>query len=104
MDNIHTDFIFLFNFCLLDRILSRFEKRGFVLLFSVIFIQCLTPIFLSSLDYSELTLTNFFFLSAILSFLEFQREKQFRYGILLAVSIVFNFQLRPESTIALIFS
>ncbi|MGE8720168.1 LA_3751/LA_3752 family putative glycosyltransferase [Leptospira terpstrae] len=94
---------FFFNFCLLDRILSRFEKRGLVLLFLVIFIQCLTPIFLSSLDYSELTLTNFFFLSAILSFYEFQREKQFRYGILLAVSIAFNFQLRPESTIALIF-
>lgn len=94
---------FFLNFCLLDRILSRFEKRGVVLLFSVIFIQCLTPVFLSSLDYSELTLTNFFFLSAVVSFLEFQGQKQFRYGILLAVSIVFNFQLRPESTIALFF-
>ncbi|MBM9547021.1 hypothetical protein JWG40_08330 [Leptospira sp. 201903074] len=94
---------FFLNFILLDRILSKYEKRGIFLLISVIFIQCLTPVFLSSLDYSELTLTNFFFLSAILSFLEFQREKQFRYGILLAVAIVFNFQLRPESNIALIF-
>ncbi|TGL90253.1 hypothetical protein EHQ68_02125 [Leptospira congkakensis] len=94
---------FFFNFLLLDRILKLYESRGGVLLISVLLIQCMTPIFLSSLDYSELTLTNFFFLSAILSFLEFQREKQFRYGILLAVSIVFNFQLRPESTIALFF-
>ncbi|TGL37139.1 LA_3751/LA_3752 family putative glycosyltransferase [Leptospira perdikensis] len=94
---------FFFNFYLLDRILTRYEKRGFVILVAVLCIQCLTPIFLSALDYSELTLTNFFFLSAILSFLEFQEEKRFRYGVLLAVAIVFNFQLRPESTIALIF-
>ncbi|MBM9589154.1 hypothetical protein JWG41_01750 [Leptospira sp. 201903075] len=94
---------FFFNFYLLDRILGRYEKRGYLLLISVVFIQFLTPVFLSALDYSELTLTNFFFLSAILSFLEFQKEKGFRYGILLAVSVIFNFQLRPESTIALIF-
>lgn len=94
---------FFFNFCLLDRILSLFEKRGGILLVSVLIIQCMTPVFLSALDYSELTLTNFFFLSAILSFLEFQKENQFRFGILLAVAIIFNFQLRPESSIALVF-
>ncbi|TGK78414.1 hypothetical protein EHQ24_17855 [Leptospira noumeaensis] len=93
---------FLLNFFLLDRILNQYEKRGNFVLLSVLFIQCLTPIFLSSLDYSELTLTNFFLLAAILSFLEFQDKSEFRYGLLLAVAIVFNFQLRPESSIALI--
>ncbi|TGM51351.1 LA_3751/LA_3752 family putative glycosyltransferase [Leptospira vanthielii] len=93
---------FFFNFILLDRIISKIDTNGIRILSSVVIIQCLTPIFLSTLDYSELTLTNFFFLAAVLSYNLFCEKKQFRYGILFAVSIVFNFQLRPESTIALL--
>ncbi|MCW7493199.1 hypothetical protein ND861_10855 [Leptospira sp. 2 VSF19] len=93
---------FFLNFLLLDHIISRIDPEGIRVLLSVVMIQCLTPIFLSSLDYSELTITNFFFLASILSYHLFIEKKQFRFGLLLAVSIVFNFQLRPESTIALI--
>ncbi|MCW7459073.1 hypothetical protein ND856_12690 [Leptospira bandrabouensis] len=94
--------IFFFNFLLLDRIFSRFDSKEIRILLSVVLIQCFTPIFLSSLDYSELTITNFFFLASILSYHKLIEKNQFRFGILLAVSIVFNFQLRPESTIALL--
>ncbi|PJZ45474.1 LA_3751/LA_3752 family putative glycosyltransferase [Leptospira brenneri] len=93
---------FFLNFCLLDLILGKFLSNRFWILLSSILIHSLTPIFLSSLDYSELTLTNFFFLAAIFSFIEFKETQHFRYGILLAVAITFNFQLRPESSIALI--
>lgn len=93
---------FFLNFILLDRIFSFFHLDRKIIFLSVVLTQCFTPIFLSSLDYSELTLTNFFFLASILSYHLFSQHKQFRFGLLLAVSIIFNFQLRPESTIALI--
>ncbi|XDD45029.1 hypothetical protein AB3N60_09900 [Leptospira sp. WS39.C2] len=94
--------IFFLNFLILDQILQIYEKRNFFILLTTILIHIFSPIFLSSLDYSELTLNNCFFLLSILSFTKFLNSAKLFIGILLAVSIVFNFQLRPESSIALV--
>ncbi|MCW7503774.1 LA_3751/LA_3752 family putative glycosyltransferase [Leptospira paudalimensis] len=94
--------IFLLNFLILDRILQLFENRPTYILITTIFIQVFSPVFLSSLDYSELTLTNFFLLLAIYSYVSFARTPKYYLGLLLSLSIVLNFQLRPESSIALV--
>jgi hypothetical protein len=62
-----------------------------------------TPLFLSSLDYSELTLTNFSLLSTLYFFLLYRESSSYRnlYFILSGLFFALNFQLRPESTIGL---
>ncbi|TGM43781.1 hypothetical protein EHQ75_06375 [Leptospira levettii] len=94
--------IFFINFLILDRIIKLFEDRPIFILITVILIQVFSPVFLSSLDYSELTLTNFFLLLAIYSYVCFVRTPKYYLGLILSFSIVFNFQLRPESSIALV--
>ncbi|MCW7462924.1 LA_3751/LA_3752 family putative glycosyltransferase [Leptospira limi] len=94
--------IFLINFLILDKILQLFEKRPTYILITTILVQVFSPVFLSSLDYSELTLTNFFLLLSIYSYVSFSRSSKYYLGLILSLSIVLNFQLRPESTIALI--
>ncbi|TGL16484.1 hypothetical protein EHQ46_18395 [Leptospira yanagawae] len=93
---------FLLNFVLLDRIFNIHKMKDTMVLFAVIIVQCFTPIFLSSLDYSELTLTNFFLLLVIYLFHIEKNRFSKLYDSILSIAIVFNFQLRPESTIAMI--
>ncbi|MDF3819106.1 hypothetical protein P3G55_04315 [Leptospira sp. 96542] len=88
---------------LLDLIFQNFELSNFRILSFVVVIQFFTPIFLSSLDYSELTLTNFFFLFSVFSFYKYQQTGHKTFGFILAMSLSINFQLRPESTIAFVF-
>ncbi|TGK79457.1 hypothetical protein EHQ23_17780 [Leptospira bourretii] len=72
-----------------------------------LFIHFFSPVFLSSLDYSELTLTNTFF---ILSLLFYKRIflsnniniSAYLFVFLSGICLSFNFQLRPESTLALL--
>ncbi|TGL99250.1 LA_3751/LA_3752 family putative glycosyltransferase [Leptospira jelokensis] len=93
---------FLFNFVLLDRIFTKQKLNDTMILFAVIIVQCFTPIFLSSLDYSELTLTNFFLLLVIYLFHNTDTKFPKMSDCILSLAIVLNFQLRPESTIALV--
>ncbi|ABZ94443.1 Hypothetical protein LBF_1941 [Leptospira biflexa serovar Patoc strain 'Patoc 1 (Ames)'] len=96
-------FFFFLNFLILDKIIQEFENRSSIILIASILIQCFSPIFLSALDYSELTLTNFFLLVSVYSYLKFQTKANAFFGLLLALCVVLNFQLRPESTITLLF-
>lgn len=72
---------------------------------ATLFTHFFTPVFLSSLDYSELTLTNALL---ILSLLFYRRSfaadnfSLYFFVFLSGVCLSLNFQLRPESTLALL--
>nr|WP_210410361.1 hypothetical protein [Leptospira meyeri] len=70
-----------------------------------LFTHFFSPIFLSSLDYSELTLTNTLFILSLLFYrkiLSGNSVSAFLFVFLSAICLSFNFQLRPESTLALL--
>ena len=95
---------FIFNIFLTKKILESLSVEKNYATFFGIFIHTWTPVFLSSLDYSELTLTNTTLLLTIYFF--FQLWNQPKTNVLsLYLSGFFlslNFQLRPESTIGII--
>lgn len=94
---------FLINFLLLDRIFSQMNLSESKRILPVILIQCFSPIFLSSLDYSELTLTNFFLLVSVSTYLSYTKNFDYLLGSLFTIAVVFTFNLRPEVTISIVF-
>ncbi len=72
--------------------------------FYSILLHGFTPLFLSSLDYSELTLTNFTLLCTLYFFLLYRESSPHKKVNLVLSGLFFaiNFQLRPESTIGLL--
>lgn len=96
---------FIFNFLLVFGIFRLLGydslKAGYLSLFT----HFLSPVFLSSLDYSEVTFNNFFFLLAIFMYEKIRsnsNQSSIVYIFLSGLFISMTFQLRPESTIAII--
>lgn len=69
-------------------------------LFFTTVIHLLSPIFLSTLDYSELSLTNFTLLSFLLLYMN--KDNNRILDSLAGLVLVMNFYLRPESTLVIV--
>jgi hypothetical protein len=94
---------FIYNIFLTKKIFDTLEIPSNFGTFFSIFIHALSPIFLSSLDYSELTLTNTTLLLTTYFFLKLWNQPKANMVNLYLSGFFFslNFQLRPESTIGI---
>lgn len=93
---------FFLNIVILDRLLILLGLRGGFVLSFVVIAQFLSPIFLSSLDYSEVTLNNFFFLLSVFLIIQvFGTQKKYNI-VLLGLILPLFLLLRPEGLIALL--
>ncbi|XDD41509.1 hypothetical protein AB3N58_09295 [Leptospira sp. WS60.C2] len=98
-------FSFFINFLIVVGIFRILGANDLVSIYLSLSLQFLTPVFISSVDYSEVTLSNSFFLSAIYLYERLkvsEWKKSMVFIVLCAFSIALTFQLRPESTIAII--
>lgn len=98
-------FFFLLNFIISIKILQLFGLNFQKSIYLSLYIHFLTPIFLSSLDYSEVTLTNTFLLLTLFYYEKQKRNKvdiNLFQNLLCGLLIAVTFQLRPEVTISVI--
>ncbi|MCW7472089.1 LA_3751/LA_3752 family putative glycosyltransferase [Leptospira levettii] len=98
-------FFFFLNFLLSIKLFEIFGFRFLESIYLSLYLHFLTPVFLSSLDYSEVTFTNTFLLFSLYLY-EKRKENEQKLGIWQSLfcgfCIAFTFQLRPEITISII--
>lgn len=94
-------FFFFLNYWIVFFIFKKLELGEIVSSLLSFFLHGFTPIFLSSLDYSELTLVNFLVCLFIYTSSELDSNSLWT-PFLLGIILALNFQLRPESTIGLV--
>lgn len=96
---------FFLNLMLTDKLLRELGVKENTSAVISILIHFFSFLFLSTLDYSELTLTNFFALISLLSYFHIEKKKNSTlfYNLIFAFSVNFSFQLRPEVTIGIVF-
>jgi|GEM_PF-3443618 len=96
---------FFLNLFLTDKLLRELGVKEKLSIPISLLIHFFSFLFLSTLDYSELTLTNFFALLCLISYFQIEAKKEsgLFYHLLFALSVNFNFQLRPEVTIGIVF-
>ncbi|BDA78278.1 hypothetical protein LPTSP3_g12080 [Leptospira kobayashii] len=94
---------FFLNLILTDKLLRELGVKEKISIVVSILIHFFSFLFLSTLDYSELTLTNFFALISVLSYFRIEKSPTLLYNLAFAFSVNFSFQLRPEVTIGIVF-